>query len=81
MDNRLTREGDKVSLMCRSSCPLTEEPEAYIWYQDGTFLYEDWSHWYQQLVSSNQEVRYSCAIKGYEQLRTPEVSVGEDSLQ
>ncbi|XP_023189148.1 uncharacterized protein LOC111608551 isoform X2 [Xiphophorus maculatus] len=68
-------EGQKVSLMCSSSCSLTESPAAFIWYQNGAFLYEDWSPWYQELVSSDRAVRYSCAIKGYEDLRAPDVSV------
>uniref|UniRef100_A0A8C4DI58 Ig-like domain-containing protein n=2 Tax=Dicentrarchus labrax TaxID=13489 RepID=A0A8C4DI58_DICLA len=68
-------EGQTVTLMCSTSCPLTETPAAYIWYKNGEFLYEDWSPWYQQLVSSEEAVRYSCAIKGYEDLRAPEVSV------
>ncbi|KAE8300513.1 hypothetical protein D5F01_LYC00654 [Larimichthys crocea] len=70
-----TTEGQTVSLMCSTSCPLTENPAAYIWYKNGEFLYKDWSPWYQQLVSSEKEVTYSCAIKGYEDLRAPEVSV------
>ncbi|XP_040892288.1 uncharacterized protein LOC121180730 [Toxotes jaculatrix] len=70
-----TTEGQKVTLMCSTSCPLTENPEAYIWYKNGELLYEDWSPWYQELVSSEEAVRYSCAIKGYEDLRAPEVSV------
>ncbi|XP_050926380.1 B-cell receptor CD22 isoform X2 [Lates calcarifer] len=64
-----------VSLMCSTSCPLTENPAAYIWYKNREFLYQDWSPWYQQLVSSEEAVTYSCAIKGYEHLRAPEVSV------
>ncbi|KAE8300515.1 hypothetical protein D5F01_LYC00656 [Larimichthys crocea] len=71
-----TTEGQTVSLMCSTSCPLTENPAAYIWYKNGEFLYKDWSPWYQQLVSSEEAVTYSCAIKGYEDLRAPEVSVG-----
>ena len=63
--------------MCSTSCPLTENPAAYIWYKNREFLYEDWSPWYQQLVSSEEAVTYSCAIKGYEDLRAPQVSVGE----
>ncbi|KAE8300500.1 hypothetical protein D5F01_LYC00641 [Larimichthys crocea] len=70
-----TTEGQTVSLMCSTSCPLTENPAAYIWYKNGEFLYKDWSPWYQQLVSSEEAVTYSCAIKGYEDLRAPEVSV------
>ncbi|XP_042247867.1 uncharacterized protein LOC121883594 [Thunnus maccoyii] len=68
-------EGQTVSLICKTSCPLTENPAAYIWYKNREFLYQDWSPWYQQLVSSEEAVRYSCAIKDYEHLRAPEVSV------
>ncbi|CAK6975064.1 uncharacterized protein LOC127354553 [Scomber scombrus] len=68
-------EGQTVSLICNTSCPLTENPAAYIWYKNREFLYQDWSPWYQQLVSSEEAVRYSCAVKGYEHLRAPEVSV------
>ncbi|KAM8773598.1 uncharacterized protein AB9X84_017289 [Acanthopagrus schlegelii] len=68
-------EGHTVTLMCSTSCPLTENPAAYIWYKNREFLYEDWSPWYQQLVSSEEAVTYSCAIKGYEDLRAPQVSV------
>ncbi|XP_053275373.1 uncharacterized protein LOC128437303 isoform X1 [Pleuronectes platessa] len=64
-----------VSLMCSSSCPLTERPEVYIWYKNTEFLYEDSSPWYQELISSEESVTYSCAVKGYEHLRAPEVSV------
>ncbi|XP_041790216.1 uncharacterized protein LOC121604706 isoform X2 [Chelmon rostratus] len=70
-----TTEGQKVTLMCSTSCPLTENPAAYIWYKNREFLYQDWSPWYQHMVSSEEAVRYSCAIKGYEDLRAPEVSV------
>ncbi|XP_049427792.1 uncharacterized protein LOC125885958 isoform X5 [Epinephelus fuscoguttatus] len=70
-----TTEGQTVTLICSTSCPLTENPAAYIWYKNNEFLYEDWSPWYQELVSSEEAVTYSCAIKGYEHLRAPEVSV------
>ena len=70
--------GEKtVSLMCSSSCPLTERPVVYVWYKNTEFLYEDLSPWYQELISSEESVTYSCAVKGYEHLRAPEVSVGE----
>ncbi|XP_062243385.1 uncharacterized protein LOC133953478 [Platichthys flesus] len=68
--------GEKtVSLMCSSSCPLTERPVVYIWYKNTEFLYEDLSPWYQELISSEESVTYSCAVKGYKHLRAPEVSV------
>ncbi|KAF1394699.1 hypothetical protein PFLUV_G00003860 [Perca fluviatilis] len=68
-------DGQTVTLMCSTSCPLTENPAVYIWYKNREFLYQDWSPWYQQLVSSEEAVTYSCAIKGYEDLRAPQVSV------
>ncbi|XP_069387102.1 B-cell receptor CD22-like [Paralichthys olivaceus] len=75
----LPARGEKtVSLMCSSSCPLTESPANYIWYKNREFLYHDWSPWYQELISSEEADTYSCALKGYEHLRAPEVSV--DSL-
>ncbi|XP_049427030.1 contactin-1-like isoform X10 [Epinephelus fuscoguttatus] len=70
-----TTEGQTVTLICNTSCPLTENPAVYIWYKNREFLYQDWSPWYHQLVSSEEAVTYSCAIKGYEHLRAPEVSV------
>ncbi|XP_049427025.1 uncharacterized protein LOC125885501 isoform X5 [Epinephelus fuscoguttatus] len=70
-----TTQGQTVTLICNTSCPLTENPVVYIWYKNREFLYQDWSPWYHQLVSSEEAVTYSCAIKGYEHLRAPEVSV------
>ncbi|XP_058495790.1 sialoadhesin-like [Solea solea] len=64
-----------VSLVCNTSCVLTESPAVYVWYRNGETVYEDWSPWYQELVSSEKAVTYSCAVKGYEHLRAPEVSV------
>ncbi|XP_032384682.1 B-cell receptor CD22 isoform X2 [Etheostoma spectabile] len=68
-------EGQAVTLMCSTSCPLTENPAGYDWYKNREILYQDWSPWYQQLVSSEKAVSYSCAIKGYKDLRAPQVSV------
>ncbi|XP_029911210.1 uncharacterized protein LOC115361741 [Myripristis murdjan] len=68
-------EGQRVTLICSTSCPLTENPAAYIWYKNGSFVYQDSSPWYHQLVSSEEAVSYSCAVKGYEDLRAAEVSV------
>ncbi|KAK2817376.1 hypothetical protein Q5P01_025567 [Channa striata] len=68
-------EDQTVNLMCSTSCALSEKPAAYIWYRNREFLYEDWSPWYQELVSSEEGVTYSCAIKGHEHLRAPDVSV------
>ncbi|KAK2918647.1 hypothetical protein Q8A73_003018 [Channa argus] len=65
-------EDESVTLLCSTSCALTE---SYIWYKNGRFEYEDSCPWYQELVSSEEGVTYSCAIKGHEDLRAPDVSV------
>uniref|UniRef100_A0A7N9AX31 Uncharacterized LOC113128677 n=1 Tax=Mastacembelus armatus TaxID=205130 RepID=A0A7N9AX31_9TELE len=70
-----TIEGHTLTLMCSTSCRLTENTAAYTWYKNREFIYSDWSPWYQELVSSEEAATYSCAIKGYEDLRAPEVSV------
>ncbi|XP_041839366.1 uncharacterized protein LOC121638579 isoform X2 [Melanotaenia boesemani] len=70
-----TTDRHAVTLMCSTSCPLTETPTAFIWYKNREFLYEDWSPWYQELVTSQDAVKYSCAIKDYVNVRAPEVSV------
>ncbi|XP_030000615.1 uncharacterized protein LOC115426607 [Sphaeramia orbicularis] len=64
-----------VTLMCTTSCDLTEKPTSYIWYKNGQFLYEDWSPWYQEVLSGDKDTTYSCSIKGHEAVRAPHVSV------
>uniref|UniRef100_A0A3P9HHY3 Ig-like domain-containing protein n=1 Tax=Oryzias latipes TaxID=8090 RepID=A0A3P9HHY3_ORYLA len=58
-----------------SSCPFTQNHTGFIWFKNRQFLYQDWSPWYQELVSGEEAVTYSCAVKGYEDFRAPEVSV------
>ncbi|TWW58997.1 hypothetical protein D4764_06G0005270 [Takifugu flavidus] len=70
-----TTDGQTVTLMCSTTCTLTDRPAAYIWYRNSELLYQDWSPWYQEMVTSEKTVRYSCAIKGYEALRAPAVTV------
>uniref|UniRef100_A0A7N8XYI5 Uncharacterized LOC113128677 n=1 Tax=Mastacembelus armatus TaxID=205130 RepID=A0A7N8XYI5_9TELE len=70
-----TTEGHTLTLMCSTSCRLPENPAAYTWYKNRRLIYSDWSPWYQELVSSEEGTTYSCAIKGYKDLRAPEVSL------
>ncbi|XP_056890871.1 uncharacterized protein LOC130526889 isoform X2 [Takifugu flavidus] len=70
-----TTDGQTVTLMCSTACTLTEKRAAYIWYRNSELLYQDRSPWYQEMVTSDKTVRYSCAIKGYEALRAPAVTV------
>lgn len=72
-----TTDGQTVTLMCTTTCPLSDKPAAYIWYKNQQVLYDDWSPWYQELVPSEKVDKYSCAIKGLEGFRTPEVTVGQ----
>ncbi|XP_062311866.1 B-cell receptor CD22-like, partial [Osmerus eperlanus] len=61
--------GEKT-LTCSSTCPLTGNP-SYIWYKNGQHVQQASS---QQLsVSSNSQDRYSCAVEGHEDLRSPAV--------
>ncbi|XP_062311865.1 uncharacterized protein LOC134016535 [Osmerus eperlanus] len=63
--------GEKT-LTCSSTCPLTGNP-SYIWYKNGQHVQQASS---QQLsVSSNSQDRYSCAVEGHEDLRSPAVCV------
>ncbi|CAG12546.1 unnamed protein product [Tetraodon nigroviridis] len=72
-----TTDGQTVTLMCSSTaCALSDKPAAYIWYKNQEVLYQDWSPWYQELVSSGEADRYSCAIKGLEDFPAPAAKVG-----
>lgn len=71
-----TTDGQTVTLMCTTTCALTDKPAAYIWYRNSELLYQDSSPWYPEIVTSDKTVRYSCAIKGYKALRAPAVTVG-----
>ncbi|KAF7223651.1 B-cell receptor CD22 [Nothobranchius furzeri] len=68
-------EGEKVTLICKTSCSPPETPAPFVWYQNRQYVYDSWSPWYQELVSSDDSVKYSCAAEGYEAHRAPEVSV------
>uniref|UniRef100_A0A3P9KHZ0 Ig-like domain-containing protein n=1 Tax=Oryzias latipes TaxID=8090 RepID=A0A3P9KHZ0_ORYLA len=63
--------------MCSSSSgrPFTQNHTGFVWFKNRQVLYQDWSPWYQELVSGEEAVTYSCAVKGYEGFRAPEVSV------
>ncbi|XP_055360928.1 uncharacterized protein LOC114859185 isoform X2 [Betta splendens] len=64
-------QGEAVTLVCSTSCSLTN----YTWYKNTKYVYEDASPWYQELVSSDEAVTYSCSTKDYKDVRAPEVSV------
>ncbi|XP_055363958.1 sialoadhesin-like [Betta splendens] len=68
-------QGEAVTLVCSTSCSLTN----YTWYKNTKYVYEDASPWYQELVSSDEAVTYSCSTKDYKDVRAPEVS-GTDEV-
>ena len=67
----MVTEGQRVTLVCSSSCPLTDNP-TYIWYQNRQVVTQS-QHNYVLLepVSSQHAGEYSCAVKGQEELRSP----------
>lgn len=60
-----------VSAKCATSCPLTESPTAYRWYQGGYLLMHSESQ--QFAVSRLSYKTLSCAVKGHTDLLSAEV--------
>uniref|UniRef100_A0A4W5P6S0 Ig-like domain-containing protein n=1 Tax=Hucho hucho TaxID=62062 RepID=A0A4W5P6S0_9TELE len=59
-------------LTCSTSCTLSGNP-TYIWYQNGKTLRTNTPSLSLNSVNSSNSGSYSCAIKGYEDLRAPAV--------
>ncbi|XP_051560305.1 B-cell receptor CD22-like [Myxocyprinus asiaticus] len=69
------REGDSVTLTCKSTCTLTEET-TFIWYinkQTVTKGTVTVNQLHLHSVSSDDTQYYSCAVRGNEHLRSPAV--------
>ena len=65
-------EGQRVTLVCSSSCPLTDNP-TYMWYQNSVAQIQSQQNYVVlDPVSSQHAGEYSCAVKGHEELRSPE---------
>ncbi|XP_061072618.1 B-cell receptor CD22-like isoform X2 [Conger conger] len=66
-------EGQSVTLNCSTTCNLTGRP-AFTWYRDGSPLsFTTQTH--QLTASSEDGGRYSCVVKGYEDLPSPAVAL------
>uniref|UniRef100_A0A4W5L383 Ig-like domain-containing protein n=1 Tax=Hucho hucho TaxID=62062 RepID=A0A4W5L383_9TELE len=63
-------EGQKVTLTCRTTCTLTDNP-TYIWYKNGHVTTQS-NSLFLNPVSSEDAGRYSCAVEGHEDLLSPE---------
>ena len=62
----------RMELTCSSTCTLPNN-SAFIWYKNGLPVSDQYSH---VLYLTNKTVNagsYSCAVKGYEELRSPAV--------
>ncbi|XP_035377042.1 sialoadhesin-like [Electrophorus electricus] len=66
-----------TTLRCSSTCTLPNNP-TYIWYRNGQPVYN--KNGLSVYVMSKNAGSYSCAVRGYEELRSPAVCVyGKDS--
>uniref|UniRef100_A0A6Q2X1S7 B-cell receptor CD22 n=1 Tax=Esox lucius TaxID=8010 RepID=A0A6Q2X1S7_ESOLU len=72
--------GQKRTLTCRTTCPLTGNP-TYIWYKNGESGEENSTPQYYNQIFREYEVSwgyqdsYTCSVKGHEDLHSPTVCV------
>ncbi|XP_035376565.1 uncharacterized protein LOC118240407 [Electrophorus electricus] len=59
-------------LICSSTCTLPNNP-TYIWYRNGQPVYNQNTNGLYVYDSSEDAGSYSCAVRGYEELRSPAV--------
>ncbi|KAL1005525.1 hypothetical protein UPYG_G00060220 [Umbra pygmaea] len=74
MDPTSVSEGRRVTLLCRTTCTLDHIPE-YIWYKNGTPVTNPFTSYNRLIidpVNSSDAGRYSCAVGGRDDLRSPE---------
>ncbi|XP_049325447.1 B-cell receptor CD22-like [Astyanax mexicanus] len=67
------REGEKVTLTCKTTCRLTDRT-SFTWYKNGTTFSSSTEQLYLQSVSREDAGRYSCAVLD-QNLHSPEVSL------
>ncbi|XP_035376656.1 uncharacterized protein LOC118240431 [Electrophorus electricus] len=65
-------EGQTVRLSCSSTCTLPNNP-TYIWYRNGQPVYNQNTNGLYVYDSSEDAGSYSCAVRGYEELRSTAV--------
>ncbi|KAL1005523.1 hypothetical protein UPYG_G00060180 [Umbra pygmaea] len=77
MDTTSVSEGRRVTLLCRTTCTLDHIPE-YTWYKNGKPITNPVSSYNRLIldpVTSSDGGRYSCAVKGLDDLHSPEKSL------
>ncbi|CAL8328375.1 unnamed protein product, partial [Merluccius merluccius] len=70
----MVREGQRVTLTCMTSCPLTDKP-SYMWYQNNGPVTGPESPENQLVldpVSPRHAGNYACSVRNYPHLRSPE---------
>ncbi|XP_034150167.1 uncharacterized protein LOC117594877 isoform X4 [Esox lucius] len=72
-----TKEGN-VTLTCSTSCPLTDDT-TYIWHQNGQRVTNEHNN-VLHLGLTTEEVGYSCAVKGHEDLRSETITVRDEAV-
>ncbi|KAL0961617.1 hypothetical protein UPYG_G00354090 [Umbra pygmaea] len=74
IDPTSVSEGGRMTLLCRTTCTLEHIPE-YIWYKNGQPVTDPVTSYNRLIiepVTSTDEGRYSCAVGGLDDLRSPE---------
>ncbi|XP_048051797.1 sialoadhesin-like isoform X2 [Megalobrama amblycephala] len=67
------KEGDSVTLTCKSSCSLTEQT-TFIWYRSREILTDQTvNQLHLQSVKHSDDGNYRCAVRGHDYLRSPPV--------
>ncbi|XP_067261441.1 sialoadhesin-like isoform X2 [Chanodichthys erythropterus] len=77
------KEGDSVTLTCKSSCSLTEQT-TFIWYRNTLRFTEGVvkeNQLHLQSVGRYDEGNYSCAVRGHDHLISPAVSLHVEWVQ
>ncbi|KAL1005549.1 hypothetical protein UPYG_G00060540 [Umbra pygmaea] len=67
-------EGQTFTLTCKSTCNVTGKP-TYVWYKNGQHLTNpktQTNYLHLDRVTSEDSGRYSCAVKGHEDIRSTE---------
>uniref|UniRef100_A0AAY5K5K1 Ig-like domain-containing protein n=1 Tax=Esox lucius TaxID=8010 RepID=A0AAY5K5K1_ESOLU len=72
-----TKEGN-VTLTCSTSCPLTDHT-TYIWHQNGQGVTNEHNN-VLHLGLTTEDVGYSCAVKGHEDLRSQTITVRYEAV-
>ncbi|XP_036418542.1 uncharacterized protein LOC118802171 [Colossoma macropomum] len=70
-------DGQTVTLMCSSTCTLPNNP-TYIWYKNGQLVSNKLTRDNKLYLKCSEDAgNYSCAVRGHEELRSPDQTLGD----